>query len=875
MPEPQTITKNNLHFRAAVPAYARYAAVGLLAVAVIVIVVGFLRNSGDPDFRMKGFPTSLSKDVLATVENYERRETEGDRVKYFVRADRAVTFSDNHQELENVYMQVFDPTGERSDEIRAIKAVYVPEQNKNFTAYFAGDVNIATRDSLKVSTQNLTYTHANETAKAEEAVSFDRFNVKGTSVGAVVDVANKRVELLQAVKIETTSDRSGDAAVKIPATMSADYAAYDQAQEKIEMRGSIHVVSGSLEGNAEGAEIRSGRADVYLTAQSETDLTVNRVELFDAVDIKTKQTGGRNSAVTAGYAMYKPEAQYFELKGSANIVTVQGERPTLASGENAAYDQRAGKVSLNGGAEVSQGGELVRGDSLNADLYPTNRVKTASARGNAYLKQQTAERITEVSGEELNARFSENEILAAANVRRNANAVLTPLQRGDYSKVRMSTPIAIAVGFKGTGLLDSVKTDGRTTINLEAREATSNAANKTLTADSVQTGFDGEGKFLASASAVGNAELNVIPLAAGTDQYRTDINAPRFDCDFFPASNNARLCTAATNARAKRIPTVKADGKGEQNITARKIVATFDQATKDVQNIDAEGSAKFVELDRYATADRFSFTMSDSVVRLRGNPLAWDSQARAKATEIDWDTKNQRSQLRGSVSTTYYSQKQTKGTTPFTKVDRPVFLTAERTDLDHAAQAAVYTGNARAWQDDNYVRGNTITIRQPQGELIAEGSVQSSLADAKARDGNGAAKVPVFASSQRMVYNRDSRTLRYETAVDIRQGSDRLTGAVANIFMNDRNELVRTDVENDVTITQPGRTAMGSYASYLAADESVVLRGNPARINDERNGSSQGAEVRIFLRENRVEGQGSSQKDPSGRVRSVIKFKNN
>jgi hypothetical protein len=38
---------------------------------------------------MKGFPTSLSKDIIAQVNGYERREMEGDRVKYYIKADKA------------------------------------------------------------------------------------------------------------------------------------------------------------------------------------------------------------------------------------------------------------------------------------------------------------------------------------------------------------------------------------------------------------------------------------------------------------------------------------------------------------------------------------------------------------------------------------------------------------------------------------------------------------------------------------------------------------------------------------------------------------------------------------------------------------------
>jgi len=68
---------------------------------------------------------------------------------------------------------------------------------------------------------------------------------------------------------------------------------------------------------------------------------------------------------------------------------------------------------------------------------------------------------------------------------------------------------------------------------------------------------------------------------------------------------------------------------------------------------------------------------------------------------------------------------------------------------------------------------------------------------------------------------------------------------------------------------------VGDYAQYNAAEETVLLRGNPARIDDSENGSSQGGEVMVYLRENRVVGEGKTKQNTAGRIRSVYKVKNN
>ena len=112
------------------PRYVRFAALGILVVCIIVVAVGFIRERSRVGFQLKPEHTQLSKDVIAEVNGYERLETDANVPKYLVKADRATTFSDNHQELENVSFQMYDDAGNDSDRMTASKALYVPEANE-------------------------------------------------------------------------------------------------------------------------------------------------------------------------------------------------------------------------------------------------------------------------------------------------------------------------------------------------------------------------------------------------------------------------------------------------------------------------------------------------------------------------------------------------------------------------------------------------------------------------------------------------------------------------------------------------------------------------------------------------------------------------
>jgi lipopolysaccharide transport protein LptA len=323
-----------------------------------------------------------------------------------------------------------------------------------------------------------------------------------------------------------------------------------------------------------------------------------------------------------------------------------------------------------------------------------------------------------------------------------------------------------------------------------------------------------------------------------------------------------------------RVPTVPAENRGTQTLLADKLNAFFNQNTQDVERFEAVGNTKFSELDRNGIAEQIVFTANDEIVRLRGGePTVWDSRARAKSNEIDWDTKNDKSFLRGNVSTTYYSQNQTGGATPFADTKSPVFITSNEAEFNHRAETAVYMGNARAWQDNNYVRSDKLFLQQKEGKLYGEGNVQSVLYDVKSTENGRTSSVPVSASSQKVYYTKETNLLRYEGNVDIRQGTDRITAGIANIFLNKNNEFSKGIIENNVVVTQPNRRATGDWAQYTAENEIVILRGNPARVEDTQNGNTQAAQLTVTMRDKRVVSEGKTNQTNTGRTRTVYKVK--
>jgi LPS export ABC transporter protein LptC len=861
--------------RARLPQYFRFGVLAALGLSILIVAVGFYNGGSRTAFRLKGEHTQLSKDVVAEVSGYERLESDGGVPKYYIKADHAKTFADNHQELQNVYLEVFAADGSGKDVMSSETALYIPEENKNFTAYLKGSVDIRTRQALNVRTNQLVYTKSNEIAESDEGVEFDRENVRGRSYGAIVNIAEKRLELLKDVEIETfDSPELAKANIRY-AKIRSGSAVCDQGSNNISLQTNVAVNLSSRggAGSTQNTDIAADRASVNFTGEEPGKAVLKVFELFDNVRITSTEQGGSTTNIESGYAVYKKDVDRFELKQNAHIVTQNGEKPTDIQAAEIIYEPSAGKVSLTGSSVIRQENDVLKGDSIFAELYPSRKVKEGIARGNASVVQTTNERITTVAAPELNASFNDNGQIRSANAAGQSSVDVAPQQAESYTRILINSVRGIGIAFKGPGLMDTMRTDGRTTIQLNAAQGDLRSANKRVTADVVKAVFHANGKDMQKAEAVGNAELFVEPLTADTKNYRTTVNAPRFDCDFYPTGSNVRSCSAGKRAKATRELTVASEGRGTQILTAEQMTARFAEQGNDIDRMEADGNAKFSELDRSATAAQFTFASSDQIVRLRGGePTVWDSRARAKANEIDWNTAEDRSFLKGSVATTYYSSKQMRDASPFGNTNKPVFITASTAEFDHAAETAVFSGNARGWQENNFVRGDTIRIDQKGGRFIAEGGVQSALYASRVR-GNSGTVVPTSASAGSMTYERDSRLLRYRTGVDIRQGTDRITAGSADVFLDEKNELARTVAEDNVVITQPGRRATASWAQYTAADEVAILKGKPATVSDAANGSSQNAEITFYMRERKVVAESRSNQAPAGRSRSVYKVK--
>ncbi len=787
--------------RARLPQLVRWLALVVLVASLVLVFVAYYRRRGVRDFRMRGGPAELSKEVVRRIEGYEHRETKNNRLHILLRAAVQTTYSDGHHELEDVHLEVYPEEGDRPDRVTARRTVMFDDNQR---VQFAGQVIIETRDALTAKTEAIEYDIKNEVGVTSVPVEFERENVRGRSDAATVDSKNKRLEL----------------------------------------RGNVEVV-------------------------------------------------------------VRPEA-----KPGADDAR---KRPVTVRSAQANFDQAQMLLVFSGGATAEQDADVMSGETLSGKLTEQKRLRRIEARGGSYLRSSTEGRAAEVHSADMDFDFNDDQRLQHARAHSDVRARTLDSD----SEMTLQTPGDVDVDFlvAATGersLLKEMRSSGRSVVTLGAprsKENDPNAANKRLTADNVKLFWRTTGRDLERAEAVGNAELFVEPVRPRPEADRKTLTAPRFDCDFYEAGNLARSFVAQGGSKAVIDPIQPSEKKGTRTLTSERMTALFARETQDVERIDAQGGARFTELEKTLTSERMNalfgaqqamerveaqgdakfnerdrngqaatitYTAGDEVVRMRGGePVVWDSRARLKANEIDSDTRRQISYGRGKTTTTYYSQEQTGGAAPFAKTKSPVFIAAPEAEFQHETGVGVYTGGARAWQDDNFVKADRLTLLRDSKRMNGDGNVQSALYNAR-RKGEGGARtvVPVFATSERMFYADSERLLHYEGNVDIKQGTERITSGVADVYLlPETYEAERTIAQRNVVVTQPGRRGTGDWAQYTASDETVVLTGSPARVEDAEKGTSESKRMTVYLREDRVVSDGGDSRQGTGRVRSTHRVK--
>jgi lipopolysaccharide export system protein LptA len=558
------------------------------------------------------------------------------------------------------------------------------------------------------------------------------------------------------------------------------------------------------------------------------------------------------------------------LTQSAHVINADPDpnkkdaHPVEIRGDRAEYVGKDGTVKFEGNVNVTQGERQGRADLATGFVIPkTKKLERIEARGNSRLESREKGKASEAQSRDMDFFFDEERRLKNSASYGDARVrSLEPDSPREITAERID--ITYKPSEKGS-VMQLISAQGRAVMRLEALLGSAREGDwseRVVESDTMLASLREDGKNLARAEAAGNAVMTVTPKRITPRSEKKTLRAPKFVADFFETGNAIKTFVAEPNPVAEfdpMQPEVKdkdAPAKRSKRIlSGKKMTANFSQQTQDVSDMTVDGDAKFTEGERVAVAARGVYTASNQTVAMRGKPQLWDSTLRASADEIDTNVGSSESELRGRARTTYFNRESTGGAAPFKNRKQPVTVASDRALVKHNEGAARYIGDARAWQGEDFVRAEYIEIDKGERTMTAWNNARSTFYDFEREVEKGRKEiVPVHASSDRIIYTDATRIAHYEGSVKIRQGTDQIDSATADVLMDEENKLISMTASKDVVMTQPSRRATGDQVVYTAATDTAILTGNFAVVEDhERDAVTKSPKLTLHLRDARIE----------------------
>jgi lipopolysaccharide export system protein LptA len=288
-----------------------------------------------------------------------------------------------------------------------------------------------------------------------------------------------------------------------------------------------------------------------------------------------------------------------------------------------------------------------------------------------------------------------------------------------------------------------------------------------------------------------------------------------------------------------------------------------------VSSITETGDVAYSDGTQKAWAQRGEYTTADQMLVLSGSPRVVDNGMTTTAQTIRMNRTTGDAAAEGNVKSTYSDLKAQPDGAMLASSD-PIHVTS-RTMTAHRASSsavAVYTGDARLWQNANVVEAPTLQFDRDHRSLLAQGVAQAALSQPVSTvlvqmDKSGKV-TPVHITSARLTYTDAERKIFFDGGVTARGSDATMTAQQMTVFLRARSEsqagagpgmpgqIERIVAEDKVAITEPKRHANGERLVYTAADDKFVMTGGPPSIFDAERGKTTGDSLTFYRHDDKV-----------------------
>jgi lipopolysaccharide export system protein LptA len=381
------------------------------------------------------------------------------------------------------------------------------------------------------------------------------------------------------------------------------------------------------------------------------------------------------------------------------------------------------------------------------------------------------------------------------------------------------------------------------------------------------------GRRLRRADTSGAAQIAIRPNTPTSGQ--TLITAGKFQARFDDLGQLASVHGAPEARIVSQSP-----GQPDRVSTSTMLDASFHPGGG-IDSIAQQGSVAYQDGERKAWGGRATYTPADQILVLTASPRIVDGGMTTTARTMRMNRTTGDAFADGDVKSTYSDLKAQPGGALLAS-SNPIHVTARSMTAHSSPAIALYTGDARLWQDANVIEAQSIEFDRNRRSVVARGSASQSVSTVLVQAEKSGKVTPIKITSSRLSYADSERKAHFEDGVQAKGADLTIVAREMDVFLQPRDQAPPNQpvagaaaaagtgagtgkidhivAREQVIITQPGRKATGDQLVYTSSDDKFVLTGGPPSIFDAEHGKITGVSLTLFRHDDRVlvEGDNSS-----------------
>src|ERR1035437_211502 len=635
-------------------------------------------------------PAKIGLAIQQTAEGFSVSKSVEGRTLFTISASKAVQFKGGgHAELHNVKIVIYGKDSSRFDRITGDEFEYDPasgdvsakgtvlidlEANPEGMRHSDQTPPEQTGDPIHLETNGLVFNKNTGDASASGKVVFQTPQASGSAMGIEYVAKTSTMNLLSAVEVAVSRPQA--------ARLNAAHGLLSKQPRQIALTG--------VRLTREGQRLQSDQATFFLR----DDNTVERVLAEGNVRSEfhgralSKSSSKTSSSRTSGSeAQARSDRAELFLAGARNLLTTA----VLSGNVQLAAGDAASRVSTGGQNQGAQNqGAQNQGAQNQGTQNQGAQNQGAQNQGAEGLGTQSAE----ASAGRVTLHFGGQQILQTVHAEDGVRLVqkkaeragrapppVAPLSESDDAQdVEMTAPV-----------MDFIVKDGR---RLERAET--------------------------------SGPPQIVITQPGANQ-KTVVTAAKFTAKF---TEKNRLATLQGEPEAKivssRIVSCKVGentvggAPGQDRVSTSQMLDVIFRPEGGVRAITQAGRVAYVDGPQKAWAERGEYTTADQMLVLSGSPRVVDNGMTTTAQTIRMSRATGDAIAEGNVKSTYSDLKAQPEGGMFASSD-PIHVASRSMTAHRSPAIAVYTGDARLWQNANVVEAPRLQFDRDHRSLLAEG----------------------------------------------------------------------------------------------------------------------------------------------------------